>query len=58
LEIHNDNNRYFNLFSVAEDAGVLEEVKSLLDDYIRFMKENRGVEKIKIPKIDYSTPSL
>ncbi len=50
LEIHNDNNRHFNLFSVAEDAGVLEEVKSLLDDYIRFMKENRGVEKIRIPK--------
>jgi len=58
LEIHNDNNRYFNLFTVAEDAGVLEEVKSLLDDYIRFMKENRGVEKIIIPKVDYSTSSL
>jgi hypothetical protein len=58
LEIHNDKDRYFNLFTVAEDAGVLEEVKSLLDDYIRFMKENRGVEKIIIPKIDYSTPSL
>ena len=59
LEIHNDNNRHFNLFSVAEDAGVLEEVKSLLDDYIRFMKENRGVEKIRIPKdFNYPTPSL
>ena len=58
LEIHNDKDRYFNLFTVAEDAGVLVEVKSLLDDYIRFMKENRGVEKIIIPKIDYSTPSL
>lgn len=49
LEIHNDINRNFNLFSVAEDAGVLDEVKSLLDDYIRFMKEERGVEKIRIP---------
>jgi hypothetical protein len=58
LEIHNDKDRYFNLFTVAKDAGVLEEVKSLLDDYIRFMKENRGVEKIIIPKVDYSTSSL
>lgn len=50
LEIHNDNNRYFNLFTVAENAGVVDEVKSLLDDYIRFMKEERGVEKVRVPK--------
>jgi hypothetical protein len=50
LEIHNDNNRYFKLFIVAENAGVLDEVKSLLDDYIRFMKEERGVEKVIVPK--------
>jgi hypothetical protein len=58
LEIHNDKNRYFNLFTVAKDAGVLEEVKSLLDDYIRFMKENRGVETIRVQEINYFTPSL
>jgi hypothetical protein len=50
LEIHNDNNRYFKLFIVAENAGVLDEVKSLLDDYIRFMKEERGVDKVRVPK--------
>lgn len=50
LEIHNDINRHFNLFDVAENAGVLDEVKSLLEDYIRFMKEERGVERIRIPR--------
>ena len=50
LEIHNDNNRYFKLFIVAENAGVLDEVKSLIDDYIRFMKEERGVDKVRVPK--------
>lgn len=53
LEIHNDINRNFNLFAVAEEAGVLDEVKSLLDDYIRFMKEERGVEKIKVPTYSF-----
>jgi hypothetical protein len=49
LEIHNDKSRYFNLFNAAKTADVLDEAKSLIDDYIKFMKENRGVEKFRLP---------
>ena len=58
LEIHNDKNRYFNLFTVAENAGVLDEVKSLIDDYIRFMKEERGVEKVRVQNDYLYNPAL
>lgn len=58
LEIHNDKNRYFNLFTVAENAGVLDEVKSLIDDYIRFMKEERGVEKVRVQNDYLYNPTL
>ena len=58
LEIHNDKNRYFNLFTVAENAGVLDEVKSLIDDYIRFMKEERGVDKVRVQNDYLYNPAL
>ena len=48
LEIHNDKSNYFDLFDAAKKADVFDEVKSLLDDYIKFMKEYRGVEKVKV----------
>jgi hypothetical protein len=48
LEIHNDKSNYFNVFDAAKKAEVFDEVKSLLDDYIEFMKEHRGVEKVKV----------
>jgi hypothetical protein len=47
IEVHNDQNKYFNLAKVSEEAGVLDEVKLIVDDYINFMKTNRNVEVVK-----------
>jgi len=52
LEIHNDKSTYFDLFDAAKKANVFDEVKSLLDDYIKFMKEYRGVEKVKVVSLN------
>jgi len=47
IEVHNDQNKYFDLAKVSEEAGVLNEVKLIVDDYINFMKTNRNVEIVK-----------
>ena len=47
IEVHNDQNKYFDLAKVSEEAGVLDEVKLIVDDYINFMKTNRNVEIVK-----------
>jgi hypothetical protein len=47
IEVHNDQNKYFDLAKVSEEAGVLDEVKLIVDDYINFMKTNRNVEVVK-----------
>ena len=44
LEIHNDRSRYLdNLEEKSKELGIEDEVKGLVDDYINFMKENRGL---------------
>ena len=47
IEVHNDQNKYFDLAKVSEEAGVLDEVKLIVDDYINFMKTNRNVGIVK-----------
>ena len=56
IEITNEDNmllmarypdKYFDLAKVSEEAGVLDEVKSIVEDYINFMKTNRNVEIVK-----------
>ena len=47
IEVHNDQNKYFDLAKVSEEAGVLDEVKLIVDDYINFMKTSRNVEIVK-----------
>jgi hypothetical protein len=47
IELHNDLNQPFYLKKLSEEAGVYDEVKSLLDDYINFMVSERGLEKVK-----------
>ena len=50
LEIHNDMNRYMDLEKLSKELGIEDEVKSLLDDYMDFMKENRGLgEVVNLP---------
>ena len=44
LEIHNDRSHYLdNLEEKSKEFGIEDEVKGLVDDYINFMKENRGL---------------
>ncbi len=44
LEIHNDRSHYLrNLEEKSKELGIEDEVKGLVDDYINFMKENRGL---------------
>ena len=49
LEIHNDKNRGFvnDLEKMSKELGIEYEVKSLVDDYIKFMRENRGLGDVK-----------
>jgi hypothetical protein len=47
IEVHNDQNKYFDLTKVSEEAGVLDEVKLIVEDYIRFMESNRDASGIK-----------
>ena len=47
IEVHNDQNKYFDLAKVSEEAGVYDEVKSIVEDYIRFMESNRDASGIK-----------
>jgi hypothetical protein len=39
--------KYFDLAKVSEEAGVLDEVKLIVEDYIRFMESNRNASGIK-----------
>ena len=48
LEIHNDKSLYFyDLEKMSKELGIEYEVKGLVDDYINFMKANRGLGDIK-----------
>jgi len=50
LEIHDDKDRYMNLEKLSKELGIKDEVKSLLNDYMDFMKENRGLgEVVNLP---------
>ena len=46
IELHNDRNQPFYLKKLSEEAGIYDEVKSLLDDYINFMVSERGLEEV------------
>ena len=47
LEIHDDKDRYMDLEKLSKELGIEDEVKSLLDDYINFMTENRGLGEVR-----------
>ena len=48
LEIHNDKSLYFyDLEKMSKELGIEYEVKGLVDDYINFMKANRGLGDIE-----------
>ena len=49
IEIHDDRARWFDLANLSKEAGVFDEVKSLMEDYINFMVENRELK-------DYMNP--
>ena len=46
LEIHKDDGRYMvmEIKKYAEEAGVYNEVKSLIEDYVKYIYENYGHE--------------
>ena len=60
LEIHDDRDRYMDLEKLSKELGIEDEVKSLLNDYIDFMKENRGLgEVVNLPfKLDTEVEPL
>ena len=49
IEIHNDKAAWFDLRNLSKEAGVYDEVKSLMNDYINFMVGNRDLK-------DYMNP--
>ena len=50
LEITDDRDRYMTLEKLSKELGIEGEVKSLIDDYISFMKENRELgEVVNLP---------
>jgi hypothetical protein len=44
IEIHNDKAVWFDLRNLSKEAGVYDEIKSLMNDYINFMVGNRDLK--------------